>query len=112
MSRLILPLVLSTLVLTACARQPAPMANSDAAARAECRQRADEIYNRQNRAALYSPTTTVNAPYSASYQPGTTDRGLSDRFAYQNTIDTCLRSASTGPEPSAPGPTGGTSPRP
>ena len=104
MSRLVLPLVFSTLALAACARAPAPAAQSDAAARAECRQRADEVYTRQNRAAIYSPSAPVNAPFSANYQPGTTDRGLSQLFAHENMIRDCVRGAATGPAPSTPGP--------
>ncbi len=64
---------------------------TDAQTRAACRQRADQVYEQQNRGAIYSPQSGVNTPSSASYAPGVTDRGLADLFAHDTMIRDCVR---------------------
>lgn len=72
--------------------------NADPGTRAACTQRADQIYNQRNRAAIYAPQSSVNAPFSANYLPGRPDSGLSDRYAYDAMIRDCVRN--TGSETS------------
>lgn len=57
-----------------------------------CRQRANEVFDRQNRSAIFSPASNVNSPLSANSSP-TVDRGLSAQFSYQQMLQECIRSA-------------------
>jgi hypothetical protein len=71
------------------------LSRADAATEAACRQRADEVYDRQNRGEIYSPPPGVNTPFSAGYSPGSTDRGLSQLYARDNLIRDCIRNTGT-----------------
>jgi hypothetical protein len=64
---------------------------ADQQALAACRARADEVYDQQNRAAIYTPTTGQDTPRSGQYAWGVTSRGLSALYAHDNMIDDCLR---------------------
>ncbi len=102
-------LALSVITLTACSRPIAPAAQTgtDAATQAACRQRAEAVYSTQNRAAIYSPSASVNSPFSGSYQAGSTDRGLSQLYAHQTMIGDCVRAngvADGSPQPAAEAP--------
>ncbi len=68
---------------------------TDASTRAACAQHAEEVYNQRNRADIYAPQSSVNAPYSANYNPGSTDRGLSEQFAHSAMIRDCVRNTGT-----------------
>jgi hypothetical protein len=97
--------VMVAVALSACDRPPQTgQEHADEATRAACRQRADETYNQQNRAEIYSPPPTVNTPYSANYTPGITDRGLSDLFVHDRMISDCIRNTGTGAERNPPSP--------
>ncbi|MBV9248682.1 MAG: hypothetical protein JO227_05475 [Acetobacteraceae bacterium] len=72
-----------------------PQAQANAATLAACRQRADQVYERQNRGRIYSPQSAVNTPYSAGYAPGQTDIGLSQLFARDSMIRDCVRNTGT-----------------
>ena len=78
-------------------------AQADAQTRAACRARAEQAYEQQNRATIYSPPPSVNTPYSANFAPGADDRGLSDLFAHDRMVNDCIRNTGTGAERSAPG---------
>ena len=77
-----------------------------------CRARADEIYNKQNRAEVYRSDTFVSdtrdAPYSTSGLPGITTNGLSGLYQHDNLVSSCVNSrgaaapASGGVDPSGP----------
>ena len=134
MSRASLPLLLSALVLAGCASGstasgggglpsvgpsgaaagvslgPGADTRTDLATQASCRARVNEMYDRRNRADIYQPNSSINTPFSANYQPGTTDRGLADQFSYDGTIRECLRNAGAGSGAGATGAggTGGT----
>jgi len=57
-----------------------------------CRARANEVYDRQNRGAIFNPTSTDrDTPRSGDYMSGVPTRGLSARYGYENMIDDCLR---------------------
>jgi hypothetical protein len=73
------------------AGQPS-QARVDAATMEACRQRANEIYDKQNRPAIYAPQYGVNNPMSGNYTPGL-ERGLSAEFGYQQMLQECIRNA-------------------
>ena len=110
-----LSLLFLLLALAQCAPPPplAGQARADAATRAACREHADAVYNRQNRDEIYS-ISNRDVPSSSNYVPGTTDRGLADRYVHDNMIRDCIRN--TGTETSrtsqqqAPAPAAQTSP--
>lgn len=58
-----------------------------------CRQRADEVYRKQNRASLYTQDDRF-APESGLYNSGITTRGLAERFAWDTQVSDCVRSQS------------------
>jgi hypothetical protein len=65
----------------------------DAAVLDACRKRANEIYDRQNRAEIYSPQSGVNSPLSGNYVDSSLTRGLSSRFGHDQLIRECIRTA-------------------
>lgn len=99
---------LATLVLAGCAEPPAGAASSetraDAATLDACRRRANEVYDRQNRATIFAANSGLNSPSSGAYVSGQTDRGLSARFAQEQLIRECVRNAGGAAEvsPAAP----------
>jgi hypothetical protein len=96
-------ILLGTLALSACATTPpSPQAQADAATRNACNQRAEQAYEQQNRAQIYSPPPTVNTPYSANYTPDQTDRGLSDLFAHDRMVSDCVRNTGTSSDRTPP----------
>lgn len=78
--------------LAACSAPPAPTAQSraDQATLSACRQRADEIYQRQNRASLYAMDNR-DSPGSSTYVSGITTRGLSERYGWDTQVSDCVR---------------------
>ena len=91
---------LAILALAGGCAQRAPVGESTAADRAECRQRADVVFDKQNRAEVYRTDTfageTRDAPFSTSGLPGITSRGLSGQYERANLLDDCLRDRSGG----------------
>jgi hypothetical protein len=105
MNRLCLGLVslLGAVALSGCEAPPTGgQAQADAQTRAACRLRAEQAYDQQNRAEIYSPPSPVNTPYSANYVPDSSDRGLSDLFAHDRMINDCIRNTGTGTDRSFP----------
>ena len=86
----------------ATAPPPSSQAQADAATRRACQNRAEEAYNQQNRAEIYSPQSQVNTPYSGNYLPDVTNRGLSDLFVHDRMVSDCVRNTGTGAERSPP----------
>jgi hypothetical protein len=98
----VLPL-LGALALSACAGGPQTgQAQADAATGAACRQRADQVYDQQNRADIYSPASQVNTPYSGNYTPDVSGRGLSQLFVHDKLVSDCVRNTGTGAGPAEP----------
>jgi hypothetical protein len=99
---------LAALALAGCTEPPASSASSetrsDAATLDACRRRANEIYDRQNRATIFAANSGLNSPSSGAYVSGQTDRGLSARFAQEQLIRECVRNAGGAAEvsPAAP----------
>lgn len=108
MSRLARLALLGALAVSGCGEGAprSPQAQADASTRAACRQRANEVYNQQNRGNIYAPASQMNTPFSANYLPGVSDRGLSQLFAQDKMISDCVRNTGTGAErsraPSSP----------
>jgi hypothetical protein len=68
--------------------------NLDAAILDTCRQRANQAYDRQNRAAIYAPQYTANAQGSVAYPDTGVTRGLSGQFGFDRMVRDCVRTAS------------------
>jgi hypothetical protein len=98
-----LGLLAAAVVLSACdIGPPGGQAQANAATVAACRQRAEQAYEQQNRGQIYSPASQVNTPYSGSYLPDNTNRGLSDVFAHDRMVSDCVRNTGTGAERTPP----------
>ena len=90
--------LLTALAIAGC-DSPAPptgQAQADAATVSACRQRANEVFDRQNRGQIYSPQSQVNSPFSANFTPSDSTRGLSQLFAHDQMINDCIRNTGTG----------------
>jgi hypothetical protein len=76
---------------------PSGQQQASAAKKAACRERANEVYAKQNRAEVYNADTyqtdTLDSPFSTSGLPGITTRGLSGEYERQNMISDCLNDA-------------------
>lgn len=95
--------LLGAAAVSGCQTSPVTgQAAADAQTRVACRQRAEQIYSEQNRAAIYSPQSQVNTPQSGNYTPVVTDRGLSDLFANNQMVSDCIRNTGTGAELTQP----------
>lgn len=97
---LVCALALSTAALTAgCQRRPA-IGEVSAADRAACRQRADEVFDKQNREEVYRTDvfagSTRDAPFSVAGLPNDPSRGLASQYQRDTLLDDCLRSKAGG----------------
>ncbi len=103
--------VLCALALTAgCQHRPA-IGEVSAVDRAACRQRADEVFDKQNREEVYRTDvfagSSRDAPFSVASLPNDPSRGLSSQYERDTLLDDCLRTKAGG------GPTGtGANPTP
>lgn len=74
-------------------------------AMAACRQRADQVYDMQNRADVYRSDMFAggqrDAPFGATGVPGNASTGLSARYARETMIDDCLNGLSVSPAATA-----------
>jgi hypothetical protein len=103
---LLAPMLL--LALAACSQATGPERRATAADRAACRQRVEEVYNKQNPEEVYRTDTymtdTRDAPFGTSglTAPNT---GLASRYEQATMMRDCLRSVSgnvgSSPEPAA-----------
>ena len=108
------PLALGALIgatlLAGCARPPGAASSASPAQAAACRQRADEVYERQNRADVYRSDTyasgTRDAMFSSYGSPAASIATLSGRFARDRMLDECLRgvAGNVASTPDAPAP--------
>ena len=91
--------LLLALGIGGCANRP-PASHQDVAVLASCRQRADEVYQKQNRAELYRSdvfdTSNRDAPFATVGLPGITSRGLSGQYARDTLVDDCLNANAPG----------------
>ncbi len=100
-------LALGCLALAACsfggAPPPSAQERADAATVAACRQRAEQVYEQQNRAAIYSPPPAINTPSSGAYAPGAApQRGLADLYTRDQMVRDCIRNTGTQTERGRP----------
>ena len=110
-SRLVvLALLLGTGLMAGCAT-PAAGPRPSAAQAAACRQRADEVHERQNRGDMFRDDAyaggTRDAMFSGTGSPGASIAMLSARYARDRLVDACLRGAAgnVASTPDAPIPT-------
>jgi hypothetical protein len=110
--RLLVPMWLVMLALSACSAGPMVGSSGDAvgpagaasggrtdlATQHACRQRVNEMYETRGRADIYAPNSTLNSPYSANSQVGVPSSGLSNRFAFEQSIAECEHDAASGPD--------------
>ncbi len=90
-------------MLSGCAAPASPRNHADAAALAACRQRADQIYERQNRADVYRSdtyeTSERDSPFTGAGLNGITSDGLGGRYQHDQFESDCLTSSgSTAPQ--------------
>ncbi len=82
-----------------------PRDRGTAAQQAACRERADEIYIKQNRAEIYAAdryaTSTRDAPYGSSGLVGVTSAGLSGRYARDGLITDCINGLTNNTAPAS-----------
>ena len=88
-----------TLALACCAPPDAPP-SADQAARAACRQQAEQSHDIRDRADRYKPDYGRDAPLSGQAAPPI-DRGLVDRYSYERDYQDCLRSRGSRQTPTA-----------
>ena len=109
--RLLAPgVALASLMLSACSGGAGPFggrASSDAvgpsgmaaagrtdlATQQACRRRVNEMYDIRERGDIYAANPSSNTPFSANSQVGVPSRGLSNQFAYEQTLAECERNA-------------------
>jgi hypothetical protein len=112
MSRAVLLRLPIMLALSACASGPmggdavgpsgtASERRTDLETQMACRDRANQMYEQRDRARIYAPNTTANTPYSANSDLGVTSHGLSNQFAYEQTIAECERAGTGSTDTSA-----------
>lgn len=92
-------LLLWAVTLAGCADAPplTGQAQADAETRTACEQRAEAVYDQQNRSDIYAPPNPVNTPFSANYAAGGSNHGLSDVFAHDRLVSDCIRNKGTSP---------------
>ncbi len=73
--------------------------STDLATQQACRERVNEMYNIRERGEIYAPASAVNTPYSSNYEAGVPSRGLSNQFAYGQSLAECERNARNGSGP-------------
>lgn len=97
-------------LLAGCSAPQGAGGTASPAQAAACRQRADEVYERQNRADVYRSDTyaggTRDAMFSSTGSPAAAMAGLPGRFARDRMLAECLRGAAgnVASTPDAPAP--------
>ncbi len=71
---------------------------ADSQTRDACRTRVNAAFEVRDRAQIYAPQSQVNTPYSASYLPDLSDRGLPDQYEHDKMLSDCIRNTGTGAE--------------
>ena len=99
--------LLAVALAAACSPPPpiSPQDRADRQARAACRERADAIYAQQNRGTIYGRQDERLTPFSSSYTPGVTTRGLGDQYGLDTMVADCLRNAQAQTPDQSAGPT-------
>jgi hypothetical protein len=91
---------LMALALAGCAVGGGTPSRSSAVREAACRQRADEVYDRQNRADVYRTdnfvSSTRDAPFGGSGLRGSISDGLPGQYARDQILSDCLNGTGSG----------------
>jgi hypothetical protein len=94
---------LALAALTACSTSFGTTASHEgvsAKAMAACRHRADQVYDQQNRGAVYRTDSYAgsvrDAPFGGAGPAGNPSSGLSDRYARDTMVDDCLNGMANG----------------
>ena len=80
--------------LGGCAFPVSPQSHTDRATLAACRQYASQVYDQNNRAAIYT-INQVGLPYSGSYLAGNQTYDLAARYHNDQVVDDCVRNTGT-----------------
>jgi len=99
----LLPLVLANCAVPGAPRPGSPEAQARQSLVDACRQRADEAYNLTHRGDIYAPASQMNTPFSANYQPGVPDRGLSNLYERDRMVSDCVRNTGADSDRTPPG---------
>ncbi|WP_158743782.1 hypothetical protein [Acidisphaera sp. L21] len=73
---------------------PSAVNRSNVAAVASCRASTNQAFDRQNRY-LISERDQTASPFSMNGNPGVTTRGLTDKYDYDNALQSCLAASSS-----------------
>ncbi|HTW72708.1 MAG TPA: hypothetical protein VME47_22710 [Acetobacteraceae bacterium] len=91
LSLALMPLLLGACTFPLGAPPSTPESRAQQSLLEACRRRADEVYNLTHRGDIYASESQVNTPYSADYQPGLPERGLSQLYARDQMVSDCVR---------------------
>ena len=80
--------------LGGCAFGASPQSHTDRATLAACREHASQVYDRNNRGAIYS-INQGGLPYSDSYVPDNQTNELAAKYHNDQVIDDCVRNTGT-----------------
>jgi len=80
--------------LGGCAFGASPQSHTDRATLAACRDHASQVYDRNNRGAIYS-INQAGLPFSDSYVPGNQTIDLAARYHNDQVVDDCVRNTGT-----------------
>jgi hypothetical protein len=75
---------------------PAPQSGVERAAADDCREDANRQYNAQHRDEL-AERDSRDTPFSGATPPPLPSDGLSDRYAFEQSVDTCLKRSAAVP---------------
>jgi hypothetical protein len=114
--------LLAGLMLSGCSHpisfEGTGVSTASAGTRAACRQRADEVYSRQNRADIYRDDNFAankrDTPFATTSVLGEPTRALSARYGREQLLDECMRGSAgnIGTATDAPDPTSAATPAP
>ena len=79
---------------------PSQAGRAEVEAVSACRERADQVFDRQNRGQVYNTDTyrsiTRDAPFTTNGLVGVTSAGLSQQYSRDNMVQNCLRESGAG----------------
>jgi hypothetical protein len=75
---------------------PAPQSDVERSAESDCREDANRQFNAQHRETL-SERDGSDTPFSGATPPPLPSDGLSDRYAFEKSVDTCLKRSAAVP---------------
>ena len=94
--------VLALTATAACQQNRPPLSVTDRATIAACTQHANQVYDRLNRGTIYNAPQT-GLPNSSTGLMGDPTAGLTQRYAYDDMVNRCVRQIGTGADVNQPG---------